>query len=256
MKVLNGGAWGRGGLDKVWLSLPRELEDFVPEVETFYKKQHNGRKLNWMHHWSNGTIIFGTKNGGRFDLEVTTFQMAILFAFDEKSSEKLSLETLRLATELPDTELIKTLYSLVAYPKMKSQILLCDSRLPLNPRDFNDSTQFWVNHDFHLIKNGRPQNRGRINLIGRLQLSIEPNATKEHEDIVALREFRVQEAVVKIMKMRKVTTLAQLQTELVEMLKPMFLPNRKLIKEQIDWLIDNKFIERSDGDMNTFKYIS
>lgn len=33
MKVLNGGAWGRGGSERIRFSLPRELEDFVPEVE-------------------------------------------------------------------------------------------------------------------------------------------------------------------------------------------------------------------------------
>ncbi|PIO70083.1 cullin family protein [Teladorsagia circumcincta] len=146
--------------------------------------------------------------------------------------------------------------SLVAYPKMKYQLLLCDAPTPLNPRDFTDSTLFYINHDFRLIKNGKEQHRGRINLIGRLQLSMESSATKEHEDIVALRELRVQEAAVKIMKMRKTITSAQLQTELVEMLKPMFIPNRKLIKEQIDWLIDNRFIERKDDDINTFVYVS
>uniref|UniRef100_A0A8L8JPT0 Cullin-5 n=1 Tax=Heligmosomoides polygyrus TaxID=6339 RepID=A0A8L8JPT0_HELPZ len=258
IKILNGGAWGRGGVgaERVRVSLPRELEEFVPEVEAFYKKHHNGRKLNWMHHWSNGTITFGTSSGGRFDLELTTLQMAVLFSWNDRAHEKISFESLRLATELPDTELARTLFSLVAYPKMKYQILLCDAPSPLNPRDFTDSTLFYINHDFHLIKNGKEQHRGRINLIGRLQLTMESSASKEHEDIVALRELRVQEAAVKIMKMRKTITSAQLQTELVEMLKPMFIPNRKLIKEQIDWLIDNRFIERKDDDINTFVYIS
>ncbi|VDM56359.1 unnamed protein product [Angiostrongylus costaricensis] len=258
IKILNGGAWGRGGVgaERVRVSLPRELEEFVPEVEAFYKKHHNGRKLNWMHHWSSGTIIFGTSSGGRFDLDVTTFQMAVLFSWNDRAHEKISFESLRLSTELPDTELARTLYSLVAYPKMKSQILLCDAPYPINPHDFTDSTMFFINHDFHLIKNGKNQLRGRINLIGRLQLSMESTASKEHEDIVALRELRVQEAAVKIMKMRKTITSAQLQTELVEMLKPMFIPNRKLIKEQIDWLIENRFIERKDDDINTFVYVS
>ncbi|VDM69353.1 unnamed protein product [Strongylus vulgaris] len=263
IKILNGGAWGRGGVgsERVRVSLPRELEELVPE------KQHNGRKLNWMHHWSSGAIIFGTSNGGRFDLEVTTFQMAVLFCWNDRAQEKISFESLRLATELPDTELAKTLFvscrekrhSLVAYPKMKSQILLCDAPFPINPRDFTDSTVLVT-----YLQNGKEQHRGRINLIGRLQLSMESSASKEHEDIVALREFRVQEAAVKIMKMRKTITSAQLQTELVEMLKPMFIPNRKLIKEQIDWLIDNRFvqpskkgfIERKDDDINTFVYVS
>ncbi|KIH50582.1 hypothetical protein ANCDUO_19338 [Ancylostoma duodenale] len=135
--------------------------------------------------------------------------MAVLFCWNDRAQEKISFESLRLATELPDTELARTLFNTIKTT---------------------------------LLKNGKEQHRGRINLIGRLQLSMESSATKEHEDIVALREFRVQEAAVKIMKMRKTITSAQLQTELVEMLKPMFIPNRKLIKEQIDWLIENRYV--------------
>ncbi|KAK6021669.1 hypothetical protein OSTOST_12653 [Ostertagia ostertagi] len=226
-----------------------------------------------MHHWSSGTIIFGTASGGRFDLELTTFQMAVLFSWNDRAHEKISFESLRLATELPDTELARTLFSLVAYPKMKYQLLLCDAPTPLNPRDFTDSTLFYINHDFRLIKNGKEQHRGRINLIGRLQLSMESSATKEHEDINGKEQHRgrinligrlqlsMESSATKehediIMKMRKTITSAQLQTELVEMLKPMFIPNRKLIKEQIDWLIDNRFIERKDDDINTFVYVS
>ena len=51
---------------------------------------------------------------GRFDLEITTFQMAVLFAWNQRPREKLSYESLRLATELPDAELRRTL--LVGHP--------------------------------------------------------------------------------------------------------------------------------------------
>ena len=47
---------------------------------------------------------------GKFDLDVTTFQMAVLFAWNERPKEKISLENLRLATELPDAELRRTLW--------------------------------------------------------------------------------------------------------------------------------------------------
>ena len=59
-----------------------------------------------------------------------------------------------------------------------------------------------------------------------------------------------------IMKMRKTLSNAALQTELVEMLKNMFLPSKKLIKEQLEWLIENKYIQRDDGDINTFRYMA
>ena len=43
------------------------------------------------------------------------------------------------------------------------------------------------------------------------------------------------------MKSRKCVQSALLQTELVELLKHMFYPSRRLIKEQIDWLIEHEY---------------
>ena len=54
--MLNAGAWSRSS-DKVAVTLPPELEDYIPEVEKFYKSQHNGRKLTWHHLMSNGIVI-------------------------------------------------------------------------------------------------------------------------------------------------------------------------------------------------------
>lgn len=59
----------------------------------------------------------------------------------------------------------------------------------------------------------------------------------------------------KIMKMRKRITNAALQTELVEILKNMFIPQKKMIKEQIEWLIDHKYLRRDEEDINTFLYV-
>ena len=60
IKILNIGAWARTS-ERVPVTLPRELEDFIPEVEDFYKSKHSGRKLQWHHHMSNGTITFANK---------------------------------------------------------------------------------------------------------------------------------------------------------------------------------------------------
>ena len=40
---------------------------------------------------------------GKFDLEVTTFQMAVLFCWENRREDKISLENLRLATGFPLT---------------------------------------------------------------------------------------------------------------------------------------------------------
>lgn len=43
-------------------------------------------------------------------MEVTTFQLAVLFAWNQRPREKISFENLKLATELPDAELRRTLW--------------------------------------------------------------------------------------------------------------------------------------------------
>lgn len=47
-----------------------------------------------------------------------------------------------------------------------------------------------------------------------------------------------------------------LQTELVDILKNMFLPSKKLIKEQIEWLIEHKYMKRDDDNINMFIYMA
>lgn len=46
IKILNAGAWARFS-ERVTVSLPVELEDYIPEIEDFYRNMHSGRKLLW-----------------------------------------------------------------------------------------------------------------------------------------------------------------------------------------------------------------
>ena len=55
IKILNAGAWSRAS-ERTEVTLPRELEDYIPAVEEFYRVKHSGRKLQWHHHMSNGTV--------------------------------------------------------------------------------------------------------------------------------------------------------------------------------------------------------
>jgi cullin-5 len=87
-------------------------------------------------------------------------------------------------------------------------------------------------------------------------LTTEKTREEDNDGIVQLRILRTQEAIVKIMKMRKKMTNAALQTELVEILKNMFIPPKKMIKEQIEWLIDNKYMKRDENNLSTFIYLA
>ena len=116
--------------------------------------------------------------------------------------------------------------------------------------------QIFINDDFAILKNGKVQKRGRVNLIGRLQLSTEKAREEENEGIVQLRIFRVQEAVIKILKMRKRISNAQLHNELIDILKNMFLPSKKMVKEQVEWLIEHKYMKRDEDNINMFIYMA
>ena len=85
------------------------------------------------------------------------------------------------------------------------QVLLYEPQVT-KPSEFTEDTLFKINHDFAILKNGKLQKRGKINLIGRLQLSTEKARKEENESIMQLRILRTQEAIIKILKMRKVST--------------------------------------------------
>lgn len=87
-------------------------------------------------------------------------------------------------------------------------------------------------------------------------MSTEKSKEEDNESIIQLRILRTQEAIVKIMKTRQKMNNAQLQTELVEMLKNFFLPSKQMIKQQIEWLIENKFIKRDEEDISSFVYVA
>ena len=102
-------------------------------------------------------------------------QMAVLFCWENRRHEKLTLENLRLATELPENELRRTLWGLVAFPKLKRQLLVYEPQVS-KPTEFNSSTMFSINHSFGILKNGKLQKRGKLNLIGRLQVCSIPDS--------------------------------------------------------------------------------
>lgn len=254
IKILHSGAWSRPS-DFTSVTFPNELEEFIPLVEDFYKKKHSGRKLKWNHILSNGTIEFQNEVG-KWDLEVSTVQMAVLFSWNLRPNDKMNFDALLLATELPAAVLKKTLIELSL---KKFEIL---SHAPkFNPsEEMNPDTEFWINQQFAMKGKGNSKviaKKGKLTLIDISSVSYnEVDQKEDTEAIINLRILRIQEAIVKIMKMRQRLSNAQLQTELVEILKNLFFPSKKVIKEQIEWLIENNFLKREEDNPNMFLYMA
>lgn len=80
---------------------------------------------------------------------------------------------------------------MVAYQKLKHQVL-CYSPQVKQPKDFDENTLFWINQDFCIVRNNKAQYRGKLNLIGRLQLTTDKNREEENQEIMFLRAERTK----------------------------------------------------------------
>lgn len=50
--------------------------------------------------------------------------------------------------------------------------------------------------------------------------------------------------------------MTEIHMEAIEILKNQFLPNRKVLKEQIEFLIEKEYLSRDERDLNVFRYVA
>lgn len=70
------------------------------------------------------------------------------------------------------------------------------------------------------------------------------------------RKHYLDAAIVRIMKARKEMTYEQLKTATIDAVKSHFVPQIDVIKKRIDSLVETDYLERSEHDKNTFKYMA
>ncbi len=93
-------------------------------------------------------------------------------------------------------------------------------------------------------------------MIGRLALTNQQGGEEESLAIVQLRQLRAQEAVVKVMKVRKCLKFSEVYQEVILLLRDQFKPTTRMLKEVIEWLIERRYIERDPRDIDKLLYTS
>ncbi|NXY74857.1 CUL4B protein, partial [Glareola pratincola] len=242
--------------------LPPEMVKLQEIFKTFYLGKHSGRKLQWQSTLGHCVLKAEFKEGKK-ELQVSLFQTLVLLMFNE--GEEFSLEEIKQATgigwyckqlttsncfllkkpkqfvsTLEDGELRRTLQSLACG---KARVL---TKSPKG-KDVEDGDKFTCNDDFrHKLF------RIKINQI-QMKETVEEQASTT-ERVFQDRQYQIDAAIVRIMKMRKTLSHNLLVSEVYNQLK--FPVKPADLKKRIESLIDRDYMERDKENPNQYNYIA
>uniref|UniRef100_A0A8C1UQC4 Cullin-4A n=1 Tax=Cyprinus carpio TaxID=7962 RepID=A0A8C1UQC4_CYPCA len=217
--------------------LPAEMVKLQEVFKIFYLGKHSGRKLQWQPTLGHAVLKTEFKEGKK-ELQVSLFQTLVLLMFNE--CDEYSVEEIRTATGIEDGELKRTLQSLACG---KARVL---NKMPRG-KDVEDADRFHFNSDFtHKLF------RIKINQIQMKETVEEQVSTTER--VFQDRQYQIDAALVRIMKMRKTLSHNLLVSELYNQLK--FPVKPADLKKRIESLIDRDYMERDKENPNQYHYVA
>jgi len=225
------------------INIPPIMQRSVQVFKDFYEQETTHRRLQWSYSLGNATVK-GVFNKRSLQLQVATVQAVALLAFNGDSGVRKFSE-LQESTNMTEDTLKRVLHSL-AMGKYKILIKSSDPSVPVDPKDAKNvktTDIFTFNDQFtsQLSKFRIPMS----------SLDDSHNSKRVDED----RTVAIDAAVVRIMKARKTLSHSQLVAEVLAQLA-FFRPEGKVVKKQIESLIDREYLERDTENPNTYKYLA
>uniref|UniRef100_H3A502 Cullin-4A n=1 Tax=Latimeria chalumnae TaxID=7897 RepID=H3A502_LATCH len=217
--------------------LPPEMVKLQEVFKMFYLGKHSGRKLQWQSNLGHAVLKAEFKEGKK-ELQVSLFQTLVLLMFNE--GDEFSVEDIKTATGIEDNELKRTLQSLACG---KARVLIKNPK----GKDIDDGDKFTFHSDFkHKLF------RIKINQI-QMKETVEEQASTT-ERVFQDRQYQIDAAIVRIMKMRKTLSHNLLVSELYNQLKFPVKPGD--LKKRIESLIDRDYMERDKDNPNQYHYVA
>jgi cullin 1 len=213
-------------------TIPQSLEKGITLSQQFYQNQHSGRRLHWLYNLAKGEVKANyfkhTKAG--YTLQVSTFQMSVLLQYN--NADNYTYDELAANTSV-SAEVLKQILEIL----VKAKILL------------QEGNKYRLNYDFKSKKY-------RVNLNVPLKSEAKQELDETHQHVQEDRKLLIQAAIVRVMKTRKTSNYNTLVGEVITQLQARFSPTIPDIKKCIDILIEKEYLERVQGQKDTFNYLA
>ncbi|CAI2167115.1 6046_t:CDS:10 [Funneliformis geosporum] len=222
------------------LILPPVMAGCQEVFKEFYLSKHGGRNLKWQNSLGHCILAAEFQKGNK-ELVVSLFQAVVLLQFNDlRQKERISYEHIKEQTGIEKKELDRTLQSLACG---KVRVL---KKYPKG-RDVNTTDEFTVDEtfDFKFF-------RIKVNAI-QMKETLEENQ-ETNERVFLDRQYQVDAALVRIMKMRKTLSHNELISELLSQLK--FKAQVSDIKKRVESLIEREYLERDTEDSSILRYLA
>ncbi|KAM9982778.1 hypothetical protein ACTFIZ_007282 [Dictyostelium cf. discoideum] len=214
---------------------PSEMLSSITYFESFYKKSYQGRVLTFLYDFSRADVDSRQAKGKIYKLTTTAYQMAILLMFN--GADKITRFLINDTIGLDETSIRLPLLALI-----KTGIIECTEP---SFKNWNNDTEFTVNSKFSSKKMKVSCNIAVQ--IGESKQS-EGQQTVSEQEIEKERFFKLQAAIVRIMKSKKTMTHNDLTVETTTQVSKWFTPKITAIKKAIEYLIDQEYIRRTTDD--------